>query len=482
MSLRLVSDTQRQAIVIGGGVAGMCTARALSRHFARVTLIDRDTLPQLAEHRAGVPQSHHVHALLLRGLQELETLFPGIERELAEHGARRMDMGAEFAHFSEWGWTKRARIEVAPLTVSRLLLEHVVRTRVRALDNVQVLDDTRVLGLLHETKDARSRMRIVGVRTDRAGAAQIKADLVVDTSGRTGKGPEWLDALGVPRPDEELVDSYSGYASRFYKLAPSASRWWRGMLIDPKPPEFRRWGLLMPIEGDRHVLTLAGVNRDLPPTDEVAFHAYLASLRSPRLAEEIGRATPLSDIRGFRGLTNRARRYDTWQASLDGFIATGDSVVAFNPAHGQGMSMAAWCATTLDETLRKVGNDPTRLPRTFHKAQWRVLRRAWDIATGIDLQWPETSGKRPLLFGLMHSLAVEGTRAAHEDPKLKARLGPVIQLLASPYSGLRPSVLSRVLWSSLARRFKRPLKQAHALPASTQSKLPGDTGPFSALS
>ena len=345
--------------------------------------------------------------------------------------------------------------------------------------NIRVLDDTRVLGLLHETKDARSRMRIVGVRTDRGDAATIKADLVVDASGRSGKGPEWLDALGVPRPDEELVDSHSGYASRFYNLSPSESRWWRGMLVDGKPPEFRRWGLLMPIEGNRHVLTLAGVNRDLPPTDEVGFHAYLASLRSPKLAQEIARATPLSDIRGYRGLSNRSRRYDRWQASLDGFIATGDSVVAFNPAHGQGMSMAAWCATTLDATLSKVGTDPTRLPRAFHRAQWRVLRRAWDIAVGVDLQWPETTGKKPFFFDLMRTIAVAGTRAAHEDPKLKSSLGPVIQLIASPYSGLRPSVMSRVLLSSVTRRFRqKPTLPANALPAS----LPGDTGSYSPLS
>ncbi len=480
MSLGLIADGPRSthAIVIGGGVAGMCTARVLSRHFGQVTLIDRDALPTRAEHRPGVPQSHHVHALLLRGLLELETLFPGIESELATHGARRMDMGEEFAHFSEWGWTQRARIEVAPLTVSRLLLEHVVRTRVRGIDNVRVLDNTRVLGLLHETPNASARIRIVGVRTDRTDSPTLKADLVVDASGRSGKGQDWLDALGVPRPDEEIVDSYSGYASRFYSLSPSASRWWRGMLVDPKPPEFRRWGLLMPIEGNRHVLTLAGVNRDLPPTDEVGFHAYLASLRSPKLAQEIARATPLSDIRGFRGLANRARRYDSWQARVDGFIATGDSVVAFNAAHGQGMSMAAWCATTLDKTLHKVGSDPVRLPQAFHKAQWKVLRRAWDIAIGVDLQWPETTGKKPFLFGLMHKLAVAGTRAAHEDPKLKSSLGPVIQLLASPYSGLRPSVLSRVLLSSVRRRVRQP----QALPANIAATLPGDTGSYGAVS
>jgi len=473
----MAHQSAEHAVIIGSGIAGLCAARVLSQHVTRVTIIERDKLPASPEHRASVPQSHHVHALLLRGLVELEALFPGIERELATHGARRMDMGRDFAHFSEWGWTKRAQVEVAPLTVSRLLLEHVIRTRVKALANVRLVEDTRVRGFLHERDGA--TLRVTGVRTDHLELEEIRADLVIDASGRSGKGQDWLDALGVTRPKEEKVDAFAGYASRFYKLAPDASRWWRGMLIDPKPPDFRRWGLLMPIEGDRWVLTLAGVNRDLPPTDEVGFHAYLASLRSPALAREIARATPLSAIHGFRGLANRARRYDTWSERVDGFLAIGDSVVAFNASHGQGMSMAAWCATTLDATLHKVGVDPVRLPRAFHKAQWRVLSRAWEIATNVDMQWPETTGTRPLAFRWLRGFAVEATRAAHEDPILKKALGPVFQLLASPYAGFRPSIIGRVLWASLMRR----LRGAKTLPGATPTPaLPGgDTGSYGAL-
>ncbi len=472
----MVHPSAKHAVIIGGGIAGLCAARALSRHMARVTILERDRLPTGPEHRVSVPQSHHVHALLLRGLVELEALFPGIEQELAGHGARRMDMGRDFAHFSEWGWTERAEVEVAPLTVSRLLLEHVIRTRVRALPNVRLVEDTRVRGFLHERVG--STLRVTGVRTDHLELEELRADLVIDASGRSGKGQDWLDALGVPRPVEEKVDAFAGYASRFYKLAPEASRWWRGMLIDPKPPDFRRWGLLMPIEGDRWVLTLAGVNRDLPPTDEEGFHAYLESLRSPVLAREIARATPLSDIHGFRGLANRARRYDTWKARVDGFIAIGDSVVAFNASHGQGMSMAAWCATTLETTLDEVGIDAERLPRAFHKAQWRVLSRAWEIATNVDMQWPETTGTRPLSFRLLRGFAVEATRAAHEDPELKKALGPVFQLLASPYAGLRPSIIARVLMASIRRRLRPTPRLTEARP---QAALPGDTGPYGAL-
>ncbi|MDX6648038.1 MAG: hypothetical protein QOK40_3765, partial [Miltoncostaeaceae bacterium] len=45
------------ALVIGGGVAGLVCAEVLSRHFAHVTLLERDRLQGRAAARRGVPQA-----------------------------------------------------------------------------------------------------------------------------------------------------------------------------------------------------------------------------------------------------------------------------------------------------------------------------------------------------------------------------------------------------------------------------------------
>jgi flavin-dependent dehydrogenase len=274
------------AVVIGGSIAGLCAARALSRHFQQVTLIERDLLPTGPAHRTGVPQSQHVHALLLRGLLELETLFPGIERELVAAGAHRMDLGSEFAHYTDWGWAPRAAIQVEPLTMSRIGLESVIRARLRHdLNNLSLLEDTRVTGLL--TSHEGTRVKVTGVTTDRVESPELFADLVIDASGRNSKCLDWLAAHGVARPDTEVVDAFAGYASRFYELAPDDTRWWRGMLIDPKAPDQKRWALLMPVEDGRHVLTLGGLNRDYPPGDEEGFQTFLGS----RPSTPTGRST-----------------------------------------------------------------------------------------------------------------------------------------------------------------------------------------------
>jgi 2-polyprenyl-6-methoxyphenol hydroxylase-like FAD-dependent oxidoreductase len=443
-------SSKKHAVVIGGSIAGLCTARALSAQFARVTLIERDRLPDAAEHRAGAPQSHHVHALLLRGLRELERLFPGIEAELSAAGADPMDVSYDFAHCTEWGWARRARTGVAPLTLSRVLLESVIRARVRNLPNLSLLEDTRTTGLISVREG--ERLRVTGVTTSRPEQREIHADLVVDASGRNSKCLDWLEAQGVARPDEELVDSFSGYASRFYELAPNPERWWRGMLIDTMRPGFPRWGLLMPIEHGRCVVTLGGVNRAYPPHDEPGFLAHANSLMSPALAHELERAKPLSGIHSNRALFNRARHFERWSSEVGGFVTLGDSAVAFNPYHGQGMSMAAVSANLLARSCARAGHDAYACTRDFHRRQWKELRTAWEVATGIDMEWPGTTGKRPFAYDQTFSLSIAIIRAAAEYPEVKRLIGPVYQLVASPYTLLRPELIGRVLYAELRRR------------------------------
>jgi glycine/D-amino acid oxidase-like deaminating enzyme len=45
------------AAVLGGGMSGILAARALSDHFAEVTIIERDQLPDQPDFRKGVPQA-----------------------------------------------------------------------------------------------------------------------------------------------------------------------------------------------------------------------------------------------------------------------------------------------------------------------------------------------------------------------------------------------------------------------------------------
>jgi glycine/D-amino acid oxidase-like deaminating enzyme len=100
-------NASRHAVVLGGSLAGLLTARVLADHFDRVTLIERDAYPDTTEARRGIPQANHVHGLLARGRQILEELFPGLQDELIAAGAPLLDMANEIAWFTPAGWGVR---------------------------------------------------------------------------------------------------------------------------------------------------------------------------------------------------------------------------------------------------------------------------------------------------------------------------------------------------------------------------------------
>lgn len=94
------------AVVVGGSIAGLLSARVLADSFASVTIIETDKLPEKPEVRKGVPQSAQPHVLLTRGYRILSDLFPGIGASLRAAGALTIDWAREFHHFGHGGWSE----------------------------------------------------------------------------------------------------------------------------------------------------------------------------------------------------------------------------------------------------------------------------------------------------------------------------------------------------------------------------------------
>ncbi|HWI65225.1 MAG TPA: FAD-dependent oxidoreductase, partial [Symbiobacteriaceae bacterium] len=190
---------RKLAVVIGGSMAGCMAARVLAGQFERVLVIERDVLPAGPELRKGAPQGAHTHALLLRGLQTMERLFPGLTADLTEAGAILADATADFAWYQHGVFKGRWQSGRPPMiSMTRPLLEWKLRSRLEAVPNVAILPGTRVLSLI-TTAD---RSRVTGVRVEpvdeSAPAHEVAADLVVDASGRGTRAPQWLEELGYP--------------------------------------------------------------------------------------------------------------------------------------------------------------------------------------------------------------------------------------------------------------------------------------------
>ena len=150
----------RHAIVIGASVAGLLAGHVLATHFDRVTIIERDQLPQGPAFRPAVPQARHIHVLLVRGNRLLEQLFPGIENELAAAGAARIDWAADAWWFNFSTWKPRFPSDLISPLCSRELLEWVIRRRVAGSSKIHWLAECDVTALIPDATNT----RVLGVR------------------------------------------------------------------------------------------------------------------------------------------------------------------------------------------------------------------------------------------------------------------------------------------------------------------------------
>ncbi|MFJ3583185.1 FAD-dependent oxidoreductase [Streptomyces sp. NPDC090127] len=379
----------RHAVVVGGSLAGLLAARVLSEHAEKVTVVERDRVPEGPDARPGTPQSRHVHVLLPSGQQALDALLPGFMSELRELGAPRVGMPEDMVQWQNGRWFSRHPASVHLFTGPRAQLEWLVRRRVLADPRIRFVEGTETVGLLGDA----SRVRGVLVRERGAGkereSRSLAADLVVDASGRGTHAPDWLAAIGAEAPHEETIDTGLGYATRVYRAAEDPGMDALGFNIVPNPEQVYG-GVALPLGDGRHLVTLSGLRGDLPPTDEEGFEAFAAKLPHPVLSEWIARATPESSVHGFRRTANVRRRYDRPGRRPAGFLATGDALCAFNPIYGQGMAVAAMSAVALGAALA----DPRRTPttRAVQKALLDASKQAWDISAGADRKMPGATG------------------------------------------------------------------------------------------
>ena len=135
------------AVVIGGSMAGLLAARVLAGHVDRVTVVERDRLPDGVQPRRGVPQGWQAHALLARGLVGLERLFPGFGQDLQGAGAVPVRLPGDVLVLGRAGWIDRRAPGWLTLSASRPLIEATVRRRLLELPGITVLDGCEVTAL-----------------------------------------------------------------------------------------------------------------------------------------------------------------------------------------------------------------------------------------------------------------------------------------------------------------------------------------------
>jgi 2-polyprenyl-6-methoxyphenol hydroxylase-like FAD-dependent oxidoreductase len=383
-----------RALVVGGGIAGLSAARAVSDRFRQVVILDRDELPDRVTPRPGVPQGKHPHGLLAGGLKALEQLFPGFGNELRQAGAVPINRGFDFLYEipGQDRWP-RIKLDHPTYSVTRPLLERTLRRQVERLANVKVRGGCRVLSIIGEAGTGAATD--ICYRTPDGKLETLKSDLIIDASGNGTLTLEFLKASRRRSPEEASIGINMHYSSGLFDRADIGDNYKIAYTL-PDAPEESRGGLLMPAENGTYQVVMIGRGEKVPPIKESEFRSYARTLRTPTIFNAIKNAKLLTEIAPNSFHQSRWRHFAQVTDFPRGLLPIGDAICRFNPVYGQGMSVAARQASLLFDLLGRSNSDllSTLAPDFLTKAE-DLVADPWAMSAVPDFVYPETTGVRP---------------------------------------------------------------------------------------
>ncbi|MBM4206026.1 MAG: FAD-dependent oxidoreductase [Gammaproteobacteria bacterium] len=355
-----------QILVVGSGIAGMCTSMALARKGFAVTLLERDGQPPEGDAdkaffewaRRGASQFRHPHAFLGLMCNLLQDNYPDLLEAFYAAGARKVGFKDMLSPELSGKYTPEPGDEkLFVLMCRRATIETVLRRYVSSFPGVRVLNGVHVDGLLSEKVDGKLVARGVKVRRDcvEKFGAEIRADVVVDASGRTTKFPGWLEAEGI-YIREESDDAEIVYYTRHYKLKPGQAEPPRGgkdrsagdlgyIKFGVFPGDNGNFALIVCVHNDEKELREA-------IKDSNRFDTICRSIPGllPWVAPEVSEPTTASF--GIGDIRSVWRHWvQDGQPLIRNFFAVGDASLRTNPLYGRGCSTGIMHAHLLADVL-----------------------------------------------------------------------------------------------------------------------------------
>lgn len=372
------------AVVLGSSISGLLAANQLSYYFSKVIIIEKDEMPLLAKPRNGIPQSHHLHILLNRGLESLERQIPRFREQALSHGAVVTNAFTDWQSLFPGGWLKRIEDDMEMLCCTRPLLELVLRKNLFKKANIELIQRTEVTDI--KLSDIRFPVVHTYCHLTKE-KASFTGQVVVDCTGQHSKAANYLSDQGYGPVTSEIVESYLGYSSALFSevILPEQVK---ASLITPKAPNNPIGAGILPVEGNKYIVTLYGFNKHYPPTDEQEFFDTLKNLRAPLIFDAVKDAQLVSPIKSYHKNKNVLNRFDKCKKWPKGFLVCGDAVSSLNPYYGQGITMAALCSEIIGQHLIR-----RRDPKWLRQAQIAICRAyqdPWRSSKYEDLRWPNT--------------------------------------------------------------------------------------------
>lgn len=433
------------SVVLGAGIAGLLAAAALADAGHRVSIVERDRLPDSPSHRRGVPQGPHLHSVLAKGWQTLEDLVPGVISDAIAAGAHVLDdarLGARM-HIQNGPYAFNRTDPVSDpdaLTtylVTRAQLEYSLRRRVTALPNIVIKEGCDVVDLIAAQPD-----RITGVTiTDRSsGETQaLDAALVVDATGRATRTPLLLERLGYERPPQRSFTVHGVYYSQQITM-PDQDSFPERLILVLQAGDAGRGGLAAG-EHDTWTLTIAAHSKEHPkPPNSLTHMIALAEEFVPaHIHVALRDAHSLTDVTVYRYPGGTWHRYDRSAHHPEGLLVIGDALCCLDPIYGQGVTMAARQAYALRTHLREHRNIDTK---RLHQSLAELIGPVW-ATNQPPRQIRNRSRKDKVRHRAIGWLRRKMLEAA-DDIVVTERLIRIVHMVDPPQRLLEPSLLYRV--------------------------------------
>jgi 2-polyprenyl-6-methoxyphenol hydroxylase-like FAD-dependent oxidoreductase len=431
-----VPNQRNHAVVIGVSISGLLAARALETVYRRVTVVEKDEVLAAAVSRKSVPQGNHAHGLLSRGRDVIESLFPGVSRELVALGAIEVDYLNDMIWVSDGHAICPGPSSISGLLVSRPVLESHLRARLLQSANVDLLSGVCVTRLMTDA----SHDRVLGVVCGPEDEQKIMADLVIDASGRGSSTPKWLRAMNYTPPREEKIEVGITYTTCTFRRNPEDLGGKVGAVVAASGPGWRCAALLAQ-EGNRWIASIGGYFGDQAPADRDGFLAFAKTLPIPEIHEVLAQAEQLTPFVRYSFPASLRRHYEGLRRFPEGYLVVGDALCSFNPIYGQGMTLAALEAEALRECLTKQRH---RLAPAFFPAASALIDVPWDIVVGNDLRNPRVEARRDLRHRLVNWYFDRVKRRLPLDLVVSTAFLSVSNMKAHPSTLLSPHILRRV--------------------------------------
>jgi flavin-dependent dehydrogenase len=232
---------------------------------------------------------------------------------------------------------------------------------------VTVRRGVRVAALLPGATVLRGVPHVAGVCTD--GGEELRADLVVDATGRRTPSGTWLADLGGQPPYSVAEDRGFVYYSRYF-TGPE-----QPVLRGPALAPMGTVSLLtLPGDNDTWSVTMYGLTGDAALKEARKADVFDRVLRAYPLQAHWLAGQPITDVLPMAGVLDRYRRFVVdGRPVVTGLAAVGDAWACTNPSAGRGLSVGLLHAQQLRHAVREHLDDPAELAAAFDERTERVV-------------------------------------------------------------------------------------------------------------